>query len=114
MGEEHGIKELKEVVVFLAGFASAADAATRNGLDVNDIATFMPAMMMAPAAFTGLDKAKLELGNLDQAELQELRQAVADSLDLVDDKVEALVEYALSVALSLYDLIEQFKALKAA
>ena len=108
-----GIKELKELVVFLAVLGSAADRATKNGLDMADIAFFMPVFLKAPAAFEGLDVAKLEAKELDNAEIAELNQAVAENLDLENDKVEALVEKSLSALVSIYGIIEEVKALKA-
>lgn len=114
MAEKQGIKELKELVVFVAALASAADKATQDGLGYEDAALFVPVLLKAPEAFQGLDKAKLELANLNQAEVAELNEALKQELDLVDDQLEGLVEKALSILVQLYGLIEAIKAKKSA
>jgi hypothetical protein len=112
MSEEKGIKEVKEVVEFIAVLASAADLASKDGLGLEDIGLFMPVMALAPAAFTGLDEAKLEAGNLSQQELVELKVALAEKLDLADDKLEGLIEKALGLAVSVYGFIQEVRVLK--
>lgn len=109
-----GIKELKELVVFIGAFASAADKATQDGLGVEDIAHFVPSLMLAPEAFKGIDAAKLEVTNLDEAELLELKNAFATELDLVDDQLEGLVEEALTIGLQLYGLYKKIGAIRTA
>jgi hypothetical protein len=108
-----GIKELKELVVFMAVLAGAADRSTKNGLGLDDVAYFMPVFLKAPAAFEGIDKAKLEAGDLTPEELTELNSAVAEALDLVDDRVEAIVEKSLAALLNIYSIVQEVKALKA-
>ena len=107
-----GIQETKEVVVFLAKLASAADAATRNGLGFDDIGLFITPLMDAPKALEGLDQAKMELADMDDAEVAELNKAVAEALDLADDKVEALVEKGLTCATMLYGMYMDYKNMK--
>lgn len=108
-----GITELKELVVFLAVLASAADKSTKDGLGLDDIGHFMPAILKAPGAFEGIDEAKMELKDLDNAEIAELNLAVATSLNLEDKQVEAIVEKSLSAIASIYGIVQEVKALKA-
>ena len=108
-----GIENLKKLVVFLAVLGNAADASTKNGLGLDDVAHFMPVFLKAPGAFDGIDAAKLELKDLDNAEIAELNQAVAETLNLADDKVESIVEKSLSAAVSIYGIVQEVKALKA-
>lgn len=110
---EHGTKELKELVLFVGALASATDMATKDGLGIADIALFMPALLMAPEAMAGLDKAKLEAGDLSIAEMDELKVALAGQLDLADDKLEALVEKSIGVLINIYGIVEEIKTLKA-
>lgn len=113
MSEEKGIKELKEAVEFVAILASAADKATQDGLGVEDVALFLPAITLAPTAFAGLDEAKLELDDLSQDELTELKKALADKLDLADDKLEGLVEKSIGLVVEIVGLVKEVGALKA-
>jgi len=108
-----GIENLKELVVFLAVLGNAADASTKNGLGLDDVVHFMPVFLKAPAAFEGIDQAKLEMKDLDAAEIAELNAAVAMSLDLADDQVEAIIEKSLAALVSIYGIVQEVKALKA-
>ena len=73
----------------------------------------MPVFLKAPGAFNGIDEAKLELKDLDQAEIAELNQVVAQTLDLADDQVEAIIEKSLSAIVNIYGIVQEIKALKA-
>jgi len=109
----NGIKELKEIVEFIGSLVTAADQATQDGISIEDVATFVAPMLLAPAAFAGLDEAKLELADLSQDELKELNDALAIKLDLVNDDLEGLVEKALNIALEVYAILQKVKELKA-
>lgn len=109
-----GIENLKKIVVFLAVLASAGDKATQDGLSFEDAGIIIPALMGAPAALSGMDQAKLEAKDLDTAELAELNVAVADALDLTNDKVEAIVEKSLVAIVNIYGIIQDIRALRSA
>lgn len=111
--EKMGIENLKKVVVFFALLGSAVDKSTRDGLDLDDIGNMVTPLMKAPEAFGALDQAKMEVADLDEAEIKELHQAVAENLDLVDDEVEVVVERALSAAIEIYSIVEAIKDLRA-
>ena len=111
--EEKGIKELKELVSFIALFINATDKATKDGFDIGDIATFMVPLMKAPQAFSGLSEAKLEYADLSSEEIMELNKVLADELDLESEKVENLVEKSLSVMIQIYSIIKSVRDLKA-
>ncbi|MCK4609470.1 MAG: hypothetical protein KAT71_08305 [Gammaproteobacteria bacterium] len=108
-----GIKELKELVVFIAALASAADKAGQDGFGVEDMALFMAPIMKAPDAFQGLIKAKAELADLDQAEIDELNVAFAAELDLEDKDLEGMVEKALTIIAEINSIVLKVKAMKA-
>ena len=112
---EKGIKELKEAVEFVGEFVTAIDKAKADGkVDVNDLGSFLPAMMIAPQAFMGLDEAKLEAKDLSEVELVELKESFAAKFDLIDDQAELLFEEAMSVVLSVYGMVQKVKAFKEA
>ena len=113
--EKKGIKELKEAVEFIGEFVTSIDKSRADGkVDVQDIGNFLPAMMLAPNAFAGLDELKLEAKDLDEVELVELKAAFAAKFDLVDDKAELLFEEAMTVILSVYGMVQKVKAYKEA
>jgi len=109
---KEGIKELKELVTFVAVLASAADKSTQDGLGYDDIGEFVNAMLKAPNAFEGIDKVGAEIKDLDAAEMQELKDLVAAELNLVDDKLELVVEKAIVAIVNIYDIVLEVKALK--
>jgi len=113
MGEEKGIKELKELVVFFAEVGSAADKASKDGLGWDDAGHFVPALMAAPKAFDGLEEAKMEAKDLSESEMAEIKQALAEKLDLVDDQLEVLVEKALGVIVNMYGIYKEIQAMRA-
>lgn len=110
---DKGITQLKELVVFMALLASAADKSTKDGLSFEDAGNFVQPLMAAPKAFDGLDEAKMEAQDLDEEEMKELQVAVADALDLEDDKVEAVVERALAALINVYGIVKEIQAMRA-
>jgi hypothetical protein len=108
-----GIENLKKLVVFFAMLGSAADKATRNGLGLEDIGDFIGPLMKAPEAIEGIDKVKLEAQDLDTAEMDELKAAVAANLDLVDDELEGVVIDAIGAIVSVYGIYEKIQKIKA-
>lgn len=112
MSEKKGIKELKELVIFVAVLANAADKTTRDGLQLADIGDFMNAALKAPEAFDGIADVKLEIADLDMVEMAELKDALAKELDLVDDQLEAIIEKSISAIVSIYGIINDVRALK--
>lgn len=111
MGEKYGIKELKELLDFGLSLGMAVDKSYANDgkITLIDAALLLTPAMKAPAAFSGLDIALLELKDLDDAEKQELQEHVKASFDIADDKLEAIVEGALSVAISVAKVLALLK-----
>lgn len=112
MSEEQGIKELKELVIFVATLANAADKTTRDGLSMADIGEFVNAALKAPEAFEGIENVKAEIANLSEAELVELKTALAQELDLVDDGLELVIEKSISAVVSIYGIVQDVKKMK--
>lgn len=111
---EKGIKESTELVVFIAVLASATDKSTRNGLDFEDVGSFVTALMKAPAAFENIKEVGDELKDIDAAEMDVLKAAVKDHLDLVDDKLEVVVNKCIAVIINILDIVKEIEALKEA
>lgn len=88
-----GIKDTLEVLEF--GFATQraiSEALADKKINIFDAPLALKPLLTASAAFEGFDKVKAELLNLDEAELNELKEFVQDRFDIADDEVEALIE----------------------
>jgi hypothetical protein len=101
-----GIQNLRELLSFIiAVICAAADAAADGKIQVSDLFKFFSALKKAPAALKGLNEMKAEIEDITPAEKEELCLQLAKELDLDNDVIEAYIEQALSLALSLIDLI---------
>lgn len=108
------IKEIKELIIFIALLINGSDKATKNGLGIDDITSFMPALLAAPQAFTGLAEMGLELKDLNVEGIKELEVLFGHQLDLEDDKLEGLVEKSIGLLVQIIALVKEIKGLKAA
>lgn len=108
-----GIKNLKEMVVFLALMGNAVDQSTKDGLQPADIGFAMPAFMKAPEAFEGFEEIPEEAKDLDTAEKDEIIATVKQHVDLEDDVVEGIVEDAFAAALNIINLAGRIKEARA-
>jgi len=109
---DSGIKEIKELLVFIALLINASDKATKDGLGLEDVALFMPALLKAPEAFSGMANMGVEFKDLSMEEVKELEMVLAKELDLEDDKLEGLVEKSLGLLVQTVALIKEIKSLK--
>ena len=112
MAEIKSVKELKELLVFLAAIGNAVDASTKDGLGWEDVGAFVPAFMLAQEAFVGLAEIPLEAKDLSVDEMKEIEAAIASQLSLEDKKLEGVIEKAFSMMASLYGLVMEIKALR--
>jgi len=108
----YGIKETKEIVKFGIDMGEAFDKALANDgkIGLDDAVLFFGAMMGAKAGFDGISKVPAELKDMDAAEAEELRLFVVEELDIINDKVEEVIERALGVVLNIYKLIVLFRS----
>lgn len=109
--EKYGVKELKELLAFVLSLGMAVDKSLANDgkITLLDAANLLDPAMKAPAAFAGLDIALLELQDLSDDEKKELQEFVQASFDIADDKLEAVVEGALGVAISVAKVLAMLK-----
>lgn len=112
--ESKGIKELKEMISFIALLINASDKAKKDGLGIEDIALYMVPLMKAPEAFSGMTEMGLEFKDLSGAEVAELNILLAKELDLENDKIEGLVEKSIALLVKIVSLIKEIKGLKTA
>lgn len=97
-----GIKNLKEVCVFLALSLSAQQKAAADGnIGVADVAHLMNPLLALPQALEGVTSVPAEVMDMDPAEAAELSEAIKGAVDLTNDGAEAVVEQIIGAALQL-------------
>lgn len=110
--EKYGIKETKEVLAFGVALGMAIDKSLADDgkISLADAANLVDPLMKAPAALSGITEVGLELSDLSDAEKQELYEYAKAELKLSSEKIEAVVEEALGLALSLGKIVALLKA----
>lgn len=107
--KKNGLDELKDILVFGInlgeGFAFAAED---KKVDWKDLAYFTNTLTSAPAAFVGAGEGIKKLSELTEAEKAEILEFVNSEFDIPQDKIELVVEKALSMALEIYGMIMLF------
>ena len=112
--ESYGIVESKQVLKFGISIGEAIDLSLENDkIGLEDAMNFYDAVLAAGPAFDNIAMVPKELGDLDQGERDELLAYAKDEFDISDDKLEAVVEEALTTALQVYKLVETVKKMKA-
>lgn len=105
-----GIKETKEMLMFLIGMAEAVDKSDADGkIGLDDAGHLFAALPLALAAFGGISEIPKELADMDAAERAELVKMIDDELQLGHAKTEMAVKKGLTVAMELYGLIQLVK-----
>lgn len=99
---EQGTQALKDVLALPLSLHMAVDKAQADGkIDLQDVAFLLDPAMKVGAFIAGLSKVPGELADLSDAERADVHAWAKSTYDLADDKVEAMVESALGVALHL-------------
>lgn len=110
-----GVKDTKEVVVFMAALANAIDLAGQDGkFDIGDAALLMGPLMKAGPALSDIKNVKLELADLSEEEKKELLELSAQELSLSNEKVEKVVMSSLKILGEVQTIIACIKEMKAA
>jgi len=99
------VKETKEVIRFGLSLGNALRKAMEDGnINLLDALKFLPVLRELKPAIEGAKKIPAELKDLDEAEKAELLAYFKKEFELKDDELEAKVEMALEVGLSLSKL----------
>ena len=107
MTDEVGIKETKEMIGFIVELGNGVGKSLEDGeWNVTDFVHFMDALMMAPAAFQGMNQIPAEFGDLSEAEIKELVDYVVEEFDIPQDQIEVVIERAIDIAWDIYELIK--------
>lgn len=105
-----GIKETKEMLIFIAKLSSSiAHAASDGKLDFMDIARMAPVLMKAGDAMAGMEMIPAELADLTAEERDELIAAFAADFELDQESTEELIEKSLAALGKIHDIYLMFK-----
>lgn len=105
-----GVQELGEVISCFAAFANASGKSLEDGkMGLTDIAYLMPALLKLPAAVEGFSAVGAELKDLDEVELEALKEQLKVELDLPQDSIEAAIEGAAEVAVRIVKLVSDLR-----
>ena len=105
-----GVKDLKELVLFVCKLANGFVKSMQDGkFNLLELVNFVPAVTALPAAIDNIDEVPAQLKDMDDAEREEIIQAVKDELDFEDEDIEEFVEDAFAVVLPLLYLILRAK-----
>ena len=104
-----GIKETKELLKFVTDLGEGIAQATKDGVwGFTDLYHFLPAAQSVFSGIGGIDEVIDELQDLDEAELEELKQYVVDEFDISSDEAEEYVEDGVALALDLWFFVQRF------
>ena len=105
------MKEIKELVKFSVSLANAIDKSLEDKkLSVSDLPYFIKAFMLAPEAFTGVDKVKSEWAALSFESKQSLVKEIEQELDIKNDKTEKIIEGSIAIVVDILELVNKVKA----
>jgi len=120
MEEEFGIDVLKDICLTLTQVAikledaTDPDSAKGEKIALTEGVALLVFLVPKAISYAGqVGQIKDEFMNLDADELGELKDYIAEKLDLTNDKIEALVEAGLDWLDATYDLIQSVRELKA-
>ena len=118
MEEEFGIDELKEICLTLVQLgikleeATSEDSAKGGKIALTEGVALLVFLIPKAISHAGnVQQIKDEFLNLNSAEIDELKNYIAEKLDLLNDEVEALVEAALDWVAATNDLIVAVKGI---
>ena len=113
-GGQYSVKETKELLdlVFVSGIAFK-NAKADGSIGLEDAGQLMPVFLAAGPAVTGLDLVPKELGELDEADANEIVLYAGQKLpQLLGDnaKLIRVVNKSLAVAIALVGLVAELRA----
>lgn len=107
-----GIKESKELLIFVARLASGIKRALEDGtIGFTDIEELFGPIMSAKAAFENVELIPAELADLNSVEAAELVATFNAELDL-GDSAEELTEEGLALAFALVSYVNKLRGVE--
>lgn len=105
-----GMIETKQVIDFTIALGKAIESSLANDgkFTISDLPNFMPAFIKLMPAIENIQNVTLELTAATKEEVDELKQYIADSLELENVNVEKYIERSVGIALDIYTLLRDF------
>lgn len=101
-----GIEHIKTVLKGIISFGEQiAEVLEDKKVQLIELPSFIDELLQIPGVIKALPHLKSELLDLDADERVELNNYIESELDIPNDKVEAAIEHAASVAISFAELI---------
>ena len=99
---QYAIKETKEAMEFLLALHKGVRLSMEDGkVGFMDLPNLVKPMLKLSAALEGMKSIPAELGELDAAEVEEIKAMFKEQFDLEDDVLEAKIEEGLGALLQL-------------
>lgn len=113
--EARNVNELKELLAFglSLGLAVEKSLADDGKISFSDVGKFYRPATKIPAAFAGIHLIPGELKDLGESERKELIDYVTTEFDIGNDRIEAVVEESLNIALGAVRIVSLLGAPKA-
>jgi len=109
----YGTEKLKEALLVLIRFSDALDKRLDDGkLSLVEGITLVPKLTKLPQIIADFESIKNEFLDLDEIEKAEINQFIKDELDLVNDKVEDLIESVFDLGLAVASVVDKVRELK--
>jgi hypothetical protein len=107
-----GIENLKSMLFFVLALTMDVFKSQEDGFQPKDIWAVAPRLMQIPAIVATKEEIKKEIDDLDEAEALDLKQYIATTFDIPNDKVEFFIEKGLAAGGGFIALLNEWKALK--
>ena len=110
--QKFGIENLKKIVAFGCDLTRQINQSLEDGWQWTDAFSCVDEIATIPGVVKSIPAVKQELSELSLAEREELLNYIVEKFDIPNDKVEAFVEHAVAIAISMVALVEEWKSLK--
>ena len=107
-----GIDELTDVVDFGIAFGNAHGKVMEDGkFSWSEVTEYIPALTKLPAAVSGIEQVDDEIKDLDEQEMEFLKQHVQEKFDIPAEHVEEVIEDAFAMVLSIVRFAVKLKGI---
>ena len=104
-----GLKETKEVLDLVITLGKGIEASMEDDkITLGDLPNFFNVLFQIVPAIEGIDQVPMEFKLASDEEAEELKQYLRDELDLQDDEMEAFIEEAFNVVLTIWQVVKKF------
>lgn len=107
-----GVDHLKKAVKFAIDVAKQVEESGKDGWTYMDSFSFIDELSALPGLIKSAGDILAELKQLDPADRAELNTYIQTEFDIADDRLEGIIEDALSLAFGMLGLIQKIRTPK--